>query len=305
MEFLYLLESIRNPVLDVFFSLVTHLGNETLFIAIAIAVFWCVNKRTGYYLLTVGFFGTLLNQFLKLVCRIPRPWVRDPNFTIVESARAEATGYSFPSGHTQSITGSMGCLARASKRVSTRAVCIILIALTAFSRMYLGVHTPADVCTSLLIGAVLVFALYPLFERCEKDPKVMYAVVGVLTACSLAYLLFVEFYSWPADMDPHNLESGIKNGYTLFGCGLGMLVSFFVENRYIRFEEKATWQGQVLKLVVGFAIVLGIKAGLKPVLEAFLPAMPARAVRYFIMVVFAACIWPLSFKKLSKIGTKK
>ena len=304
MEFLYLLEGIRNPVLDVFFSLVTHLGNETLFIAIAIAVFWCVNKRTGYYLLTVGFFGTLLNQFLKLVCRVPRPWVRDPEFTIVESARAEATGYSFPSGHTQSITGSMGCLARASKRVSTRVVCILLITLTAFSRMYLGVHTPADVCTSLVIGAVLVFALYPLFERCEKNPGVMYAVVGVLTACSLAYLLFVEFYAWPADMDPHNLESGIKNGYTLFGCGLGMLVSFFVENRYIRFDEKATWQGQVLKLVLGFAIVLGIKAGFKPVLEAFLPAMPARAVRYFIMVVFAACIWPLSFKKLSKIGTK-
>ena len=304
MEFLYLLEGIRNPVLDVFFSLVTHLGNETLFIAIAIAVFWCVNKRTGYYLLTVGFFGTLLNQFLKLVCRVPRPWVRDPEFTIVESARAEATGYSFPSGHTQSITGSMGCLARASKRVSTRVVCILLITLTAFSRMYLGVHTPADVCTSLVIGAVLVFALYPLFERCEKNPGVMYAVVGVLTACSLAYLLFVEFYAWPADMDPHNLESGIKNGYTLFGCGLGMLVSFFVENRYIRFDEKATWQGQVLKLVLGFAIVLGIKAGFKPVLEAFLPAMPARAVRYFIMVVFAACIWPLSFKKLAKIGTK-
>ena len=50
--------------------------------------------------MTVGFFGTLVNQFLKLVCRVPRPWVRDPNFTIVEAARADATGYSFPSGHT-------------------------------------------------------------------------------------------------------------------------------------------------------------------------------------------------------------
>ena len=304
MEFLYFLESIRNPVLDAFFSLVTHLGNETLFIAIAITVFWCVNKRTGYYLLTVGFFGTLLNQFLKLVCQVPRPWIRDPEFTIVESARAEATGYSFPSGHTQSITGSMGCLARSSKRNSVRAVCVLLIALTAFSRMYLGVHTPADVGTSLVIGTVLVFALYPLFERCKDEPRIMYVIVGALTLCSLAYLLFVELHSWPADIDPHNLESGIKNGYTLFGCGVGMLVSFFVENRYVRFEEKATWQGQTLKLVIGFAIVLGIKAGLKPVLEAVLPVMPARAVRYFIMVVFAACIWPLSFKKLAQIGKK-
>ncbi len=303
MQFLYLLESIRNPVLDTFFSLITYLGSETLFIAIAIAVFWCVNKRTGYYLLAVGFFGTLLNQFLKLVCRVPRPWVRDPNFTIVESARAEATGYSFPSGHTQSITGSMGCLARASGRTAVRVVCVVLIALTAFSRMYLGVHTPADVGTSLVIGTVLVFVLYPVFERCWEEPKVMYAVLGVLTLCSLGYLLFVEFFPWSADMDAENLASGIKNGYTLFGCGLGMLVSYYLESCYVRFEEKATWQGQALKLILGFAIVLGIKAGLKPVLEVILPAMPARAVRYFIIVVFAACVWPMTFKRLSRVGS--
>ena len=305
MEFLYLLESIRNPVLDAFFSAVTYLGDETLFIAIAIAVFWCVNKRTGYYLLAVGFFGTILNQFLKLVCRVPRPWVRDPNFTIVESAREAASGYSFPSGHTQSITGSMGCLARASGKNRVRAVCIILIALTAFSRMYLGVHTPADVGVSLAIGTVLVFALYPVFRRCEDNPKLMYAIVGGLTLCALAYLLYVELWPWDSGIDPHNLESGLKNAYTLFGCGLGMLVSCYVEENYIRFSEKATWQGQLVKLVVGFAIVLGIKAGLKPVLEAVLPVMPARAVRYFVLVVFAACIWPLSFQYLAKLGEKK
>jgi len=198
----------------------------------------------------------------------------------------------------------MGCLARAGKKGWVRGACILLIALTAFSRMYLGVHTPADVGVSLAIGTALVFALYPLFKRAEEEPKLLYWIVGALTVCSLAYLLFVELYPWPADIDPHNLESGIKNGYTLFGCGLGMLVSFFVEERYVRFDEKATWQGQVVKLVVGFAIVLAIKIGLKPVLEAVLPAMPARAVRYFIMVVFAACVWPLSFKTLAKLGEK-
>jgi hypothetical protein len=184
-------------------------------------------------------------------------------------------------------------------------ICITLIALTAFSRMYLGVHTPADVGTSLVIGTVLVFALYPLFEKSRENPAILMTVVGVLTACSLAYVIFVETYAWPTDMDPHNLESGIKNGYTLLGCGLAMLVSFYVESRYINFDEKATWQGQLLKLVLGFAIVLGIKAGFKPLLESILPAMPARSVRYFLMVIFAACIWPLTFPRISKIGQKK
>ena len=305
MQFLYLLESIRTPVLDAFFSLITYLGDETVFIAVAIAVFWCVNKRTGYYLLTVGFFGTLLNQFLKLVCRVPRPWVRDPGFTIVESAREAASGYSFPSGHTQSITGSMGCLARSSNKRSVQVVCIVLITLTAFSRMYLGVHTPADVGASLVMGTVLVFALYPLFERCRERPKLLYAVVGVLTACSALYVMFVECCPWPADIDTHNLASGLKNGYTLLGCGLAMLISCVVEGRCINFDERATWQGQALKLILGFAIVLGLKAGLKPVLEGILPALPARAVRYFLIVIFAACVWPLSFRYFSEIGKRE
>ena len=48
MQFLYWLESIRTPVLDSFFAAITHLGSETLFIVLAIVMFWCVNKRSGY-----------------------------------------------------------------------------------------------------------------------------------------------------------------------------------------------------------------------------------------------------------------
>ena len=104
MQVLYFFESIRNPVLNFLMSLVTRLGEETIFIALAILVFWCFDKKHGYFLITIGFLGTVINQFLKVLFRIPRPWVKDPNFTIVESAREAATGYSFPSGHTQSAT---------------------------------------------------------------------------------------------------------------------------------------------------------------------------------------------------------
>ena len=40
MELLYLLEKIRNPILDFFFSTITHLGEETIFLALAIIFFW-------------------------------------------------------------------------------------------------------------------------------------------------------------------------------------------------------------------------------------------------------------------------
>lgn len=88
MKVLYALESIRTPWLDTVMAAITHLGEETVFMVAALFVFWCVSKRHGYYLLAIGFAGTVLNQFLKLLFRIPRPWVLDSDFTIVESAGA-------------------------------------------------------------------------------------------------------------------------------------------------------------------------------------------------------------------------
>lgn len=308
MSFLYFLEGLRNPVCDFFFSIITHLGSETLFMAIAIAVFWCYSKKDGLYLLATGFFGTLINQFLKLVCQIPRPWVKDPDFTIVESARADATGYSFPSGHTQSAVASLGCTARFTKNKVVRIVCIVLTALVALSRMYLGVHTPADVLVSLGIGTVLVFVLYPLFQKFDEKPALLYGTIGVLTLLCLGYVIFVELHTWPADIDAHNLESGIKNGYLLFGCGCAMLVSLLIEGRFVRFDTKAPFWAQVLKVVLGLGLVLGIKAALKPVLNPIFGGhLASNALRYFLIVIFAVCVWPLTFKWFAggcKMGRK-
>ena len=66
MGFLYLLEKIRMPGLNELMLAVTKLGEETAFLIIAMIVFWCVDKKKGYYLLAVGFVGTIINQFLKL-----------------------------------------------------------------------------------------------------------------------------------------------------------------------------------------------------------------------------------------------
>ena len=127
MPFLYFLESIRNPVFDAFFALITHLGEETFFLVVAILFFWCINKREGYFILITGLVGTVVNQMAKLFFRIPRPWVLDPNFDIIESARAEATGYSFPSGHTQNIAGTYGAIAAYNPKKTKTAICVSII----------------------------------------------------------------------------------------------------------------------------------------------------------------------------------
>ncbi len=305
MELLYLLESIRNPVLDAIVALITHLGGETVFIVIALIFYWCIDKKRGYYILSVCFIGTLINQFLKLMFRIPRPWVKDPDFTIVESARAEATGYSFPSGHTQNVTGYLGGIARTSKRRIVQIISVVLIILTAFSRMYLGVHTPLDVGVSLVIGAVLVFALHPIYKKAD-DPKFLYGLMAGLLVVSIIYTAFVENHAWPSDIDPDNLASGIKNGWTLTGCSAAMLIACIIDTKKINFQTKAPLLGQIIKIAVGLGIALLLKSVLKAPLEAiFNGAGIARALRYFIMVIFAAVVWPLCFPFITKITTRK
>ena len=306
MDILYALERIRTPFWNGVMSAVTQLGGEVIFIVAAVVVFWCVSKWEGYYLMTVAFCGTVLNQFLKLICRVPRPWVRDPNFTIVESARAEATGYSFPSGHTQNAIGLFGGMARWGGRRWVRLGLTALALVIAFSRMYLGVHTPADVGVSLVLAAALVLGLYPLMRRAQEKPRYMGYVLAAMLVVSGTFVVFVETCGFPADMDAENLASGIGNAWKMLGSVAGMTLAWLLDRRYIHFETQAVWWVQVIKVAVGMALLLAIKSGLKAPLLALLGHEGlAGGVRYFLLVLVAGAVWPLVFRPMSKWGKGK
>lgn len=303
MGLLYLLEKIRIPGLNEFMLAVTTLGEETAFLVIGLIVFWCFSKRHGYYLMSVGFAGTITSQAMKIACRIPRPWVRDPNFTILEQAREAAGGYSFPSGHTQSAVGTFGAIARTTERKWIAAVCIVLAALVGISRMYIGVHTPEDVLIGAAISVVFVFILHPLMLG-KRDRT--YVVLIALSAVSVVYLFCMELIAFPADTDPHNLESAIKNAYTLTGCMLALLLVYPLEKKYVNFSEQAVWWAQILKAVIGLGLVLAVKEGLRGPLDAvFAGHLTGRAVRYFLIVVVAGLLWPMSFRFFSMLGKAK
>ena len=304
MEILYALEKIRMPWLTELMLFVTQFGEETAFLVTALVVFWCVDKKKGYYLMSVGFVTTMLNQMLKLICRIPRPWIRDSEFTIVEKAREAASGYSFPSGHSQSAVGTFGGLASVSRNKWVRGVSIAIAVLVPFSRMYLGVHTPADVLVGSAISLILVFGMR--FVSQKNGEKHMKLLIAGMLVLALLFFGYVNFWYFPADVDSDNLASGVKNAYTMMGCLSGVAIVYVAERRYIHFSTNAVWWAQLLKVVLGLGLVLAVKEGMRAPLE-FLcgDIMAARGVRYFLIVIVAGLLWPMTFRWFEKLGVKK
>lgn len=305
MGFLRFLEDLRTPVGDALMSFITLFGEETLFIVLALVFFWCVDKRRGYYLLFTCFTGTICIQFLKMTFRIPRPWVLDPNFTIVESAREAATGYSFPSGHTQCAAGLWGGIARSAKKRAVQIGGVVLLLLVGLSRMYLGVHTPLDVFVSLGIAAVVIFGLYWVVYLGFDKPTRIYIASGVLLLAAIANLLFVTLYQFPANVDPANLASGQKTAWQMLALAIGLCIIYPLDRHWLKFETKAVWWAQLLKLAIGVGLVLAVRMGLKAPLNAIFGVNLGAGVRYFLIVIVAGILWPLTFQFWSKLGKKK
>ena len=232
--------------------------------------------------------------------------MKAPDFTIVESARAAATGYSFPSGHTQNAFAALGAPARYFKNRTLRIVLWVLVCLTAVSRMYLGVHTPWDVGVSFVLGLVLVFALYPLFEHMEENPKALYVLYGLFIAGAAAFVAFVHFYHFPADLDLENYQEGVKNGWEILFCAIGLLLVFHLDRTKLHWPTQAPLWAQVVKVVVGLALVLILKGALKaPLLALFGGRAIAHGVRYAIVILFAGILWPMTFRWFSSFKHPK
>ncbi|KAI4452605.1 hypothetical protein C823_007189 [Eubacterium plexicaudatum ASF492] len=110
-NYLLILQNMREAfggVFDAYMLEITSFA-ETLpaFLFLA-GVYWCVDKRAGQCMGWNTALACTYGQFLKAVCKIDRPWVRDARIHPVEAAVAAASGYSFPSGHTTRAVASWG-----------------------------------------------------------------------------------------------------------------------------------------------------------------------------------------------------
>ena len=301
MEFLYLLAEIRNPVLDAIVSLITKLGEETVVLGVICILFWCANKNLAYKMGLVFFSSGLATQTLKITFRIDRPWILDPEFEPVPGSKTTATSYSFPSGHTQSSTSLFGTFAVHFKKWWVSIVCTILFLAVGFSRMYLGVHTPKDVITALLISLAMAFVIEFFVMRLIPDTKKGNIAVSIgLALISVAVMAYSLILMGSGTITAEYAADCSKAA----AAGLGFALGWFVERSYIKFNTKTDklWK-QIVKLVIGVGGALGIKSGIKALFTSLgfvvdTPAfIPIDITRYLLMVVWVLIVFPIIIKK--------
>ena len=308
MRFLEFLATLRTPLLNKLFLLITELGGEMAFIAVAVIVFWCFSKKNGYLLLSVGFVGMVVNQFLKISFGILRPWDLNPSFEAVPEAVPDAGGFSFPSGHTQNSVGIFGTIATFAKNSWIRAICLVICLIVPFSRMYLGVHTPLDVFFSFFFAILVILTIKPIFCEAYRTTCRMYIFLGVMSILAILFVVYVEFIFDPstlAENQVHNYTSALKNAYLILGALVGVLIAFPIERHLIKFDEGGKWYTQIFKVVIGLGLVLLLLNGLKLPLNMILPEYTfARTVRYGLVVIFVIAVYPISFKWFRKLENK-
>ncbi len=297
MEFLHSLAEIRTPFLNELFLLVTKLGEEIVLFLVLCIIFWCVNKNIAYRMGFSFVLSSSIIQGLKITCRVPRPWVLDPSFEPVGGSKGAATSYSFPSGHTQSAFALWGSLATSVKNAWLRVLFIMLAVAVGFSRMYLGVHTPADVVVGA-VSTIACIAVVVLFIKLDKESVVQDAVVSAVFALiSVGLIIYSLILHSKGLIDLESVIDCCKSG----GVSMGFAIGFFLERRFVKFEPKAgKWYIHIIKVVVGLGVLVGLKSGLKPVFHAIMPEAVADALRYCIIILWAMVFWPMIFKCFAK-----
>ena len=97
LEFLRWLEGMRTGLLNGLFEGITMLGEETLIILLVVALWFAVDKKLAQQVFFVTVASLGVNGVVKNFAQIPRPFTKGISCVRVDTA----TGYSFPSGHTQ------------------------------------------------------------------------------------------------------------------------------------------------------------------------------------------------------------
>lgn len=270
MDIAYLLwlQGIREslpPFVESFFVAVSDFASSNALIIIPCLLFWCFDKRAGRLMLFSFTFATMLNQLIKNTVCCTRPWIRSSQLRPAAGALPDATGYSFPSGHTQSATSLFGTLGWYYRKrwPVLFGLCCAFVLLVGFSRNFLSVHAPQDVLVAIVEGVLVLLAVERLLAWVdEASGRDALLLVGCLVV-AVAYMLYIGLKPYPMDRtasgallyDP--LES-IVDSFESLGVFVGAVLGWFLERRYVGFEvdpKAMGWKRMLVRVAVGMAVV--------------------------------------------------
>lgn len=299
---------LRNPILDKISYYITMAGSADFYLIALTVIFWCFNKRFGFWLGLTIICSDYINTAIKQVFRIPRPEGKWPG--LVESMHAETGGgYGFPSGHAQGSATFWTFLATGLKRSWFTILSVAVFLLIGVSRLYLAVHSPSDVLVGWIVG-LLVVLLAHLIIKWHKRSKLQISFRLSLTLAVALPLILVAF-------------NYTINGFKSVGFIIGFLVGWLLEEKYVKFDVKSSFSGHIFKVVIGIAGIMALRIGLKPVLAAIIPAtgflassigtvgVPetvtlaegiAGLIRYAAMSIFGIYVAPLIFRHMKLSG---
>ncbi len=282
-------QQLRSPWLDAYFRFATFLGNEEFFLLFMPLLYWCIHKAFGRRLAYLLMLSTYVNTFVKGLFRLPRP----PQ----ELRLVAQEGYGLPSGHAMNAVSVWGYTAHRWRQWGWVRWLLagLLILSIGFSRIYLGVHYPADVLAGWLLGLLLLLAWIRVEPRLATwaSQRTPVQVLGFSLLLALAMLF---------------LHPGDAQGYpsraagTIAGVLLGLNVGFFYEPRRVDFQVAGSGLQRLGRLLVGGGVTLVFYLGLR-VLFGLLPVDPTtaallRMVRYAFTGCAVAWWGPAAFVRL-------
>lgn len=282
LDFLKWLEGFRTDFCNLLFEGITAIGEETLMIVIVVTLWFAVNRKLGQKILFLTASSLSINVIVKNLTAIPRPFTRGISCVRPDSA----TGYSFPSGHTQMFSTWSTLFAIRYKKLWFSLLTGLLIALVAFSRLYLGAHYPSDVIVGIGLGVGLAFLGDLLFEKIKDTKKLYLGTLIVFTPFVLYFLIEAE----------HMYE----DLYKLYGMIGGLTLVSFLEEKCEALSYDVPWWKKLLRIVIGVAAAFVLKEGIKAlnVFEAVPIALLFDTLRYFVVIFTLGYVCPLLFRKI-------
>ena len=286
-----------------FMAKMSFIGEMRTVLIIIALIYWCVSKDYGIYLL-MGWSGNrVVNGLLKVTACVYRPWIRDARIVPDSEALATATGYSFPSGHSMNAASLYGGLAiRRELPKILRVVMGIIVVLIAFSRNFLGVHTPQDILVGVGAGLLVMWLTVKLTAwvdaHPEKDITVMWAGIGI----AVAVAVFAALKSYPVDYDAAGniLVDGAKMANDTFkgvGWCVGFLLGWVLERRYIGFSTDVPMITRVTRLSTGLLSYYAVSLILTSLLKSWIPGAAGSVLTCFIETFYVTFLFPLCIKR--------